>query len=527
MMRYSLDMSAFAVGAGIFASRVIGFVRDRVFAHYLGNDVTAGAFRAALRIPNLLQNLFGEGALSASFIPVYAKLLADGQHTQARQVASMVFAALLLLVSVLVLLGLQFASPLTALLAPGFADEVRQLTVELVKIMLPGMGLLVLAAWCLGILNSHRRFFLSYAAPVVWSGAMIASLLYFGGDVLALAWATVVGAAVQFFVQLPAAWRVSGGFVLAMRPNAAARRVVVNFVPAVMSRGVVQISAYIDQILASYLGPAIVAGIGYAQTLYMLPVSLFGMAVSAAELPAMAGVVGQDEAVHQTLRQRQETGLRRIAFFVVPSAIGFLFLGDVFLSTLFETGRFGHDAVLDVWWILAGSSVALLASTQGRLITSGLWALGDTRTPLRLAIIRVSLAAILGYVAALPLRAHWQLDANQAAAGLSLASSIAAWLELYLARRALSSRIGRFSMNYRAAGGLAVAALLSAGLARGGRWAMLAAASQGTFPPWLLGGLILCFYGLFYLAITGFYGEPQARQLLARLQQKVLSRLRR
>lgn len=524
-------MSAFAVGAGIFASRVIGFVRDRVFAHYLGNDVAAGAFRAALRIPNLLQNLFGEGALSASFIPVYAKLLADDQKEQARQVASLVFAALMLLVSVLVLLGVQFADPLTSLLAPGFASDVRQLTVQLVRIMLPGMGLLVLSAWCLGVLNSHRRFFLSYAAPVVWSGAMIASLLIYGGDVVALAWATVVGALVQFLVQLPAAWRASGGIVIALRPHAAARRVALNFVPAVMSRGVVQISAYIDQILASYLGPAVVAGIGYAQTLYMLPMSLFGMAVSAAELPAMAGVVGQDEAVKHTLRMRQEAGLRRIAFFVVPSAVGFLLLGDVFLSTLFETGRFGREAVLDVWWILAGSSVALLAGTQGRLITSGLWALGDTRTPLRLSILRVTVAAILGTVAAFPLRALWQLDANQAAAGLSLASSLAGWLELNLARRALRARIGAFNMNYRATAVLALFAALAAGTARGGRSLLLVGAlglSPGwSWPPWLLGGSVLALYGALYLVMTYAYGELQARQLLAGLKRRVSSRLRR
>src|SRR4051812_19758003 len=166
------------VAAGILLSRILGLVRNRVFAHFFGTSDAADAFNAAFRIPNFLQNVFGEGVLSASFIPVYARLVGRGDDEEAGRVAGAVAAVLALLVSVLVLLGVVSAPFLTDILAGGFDGAKRDLTVRLVRILFPGAGLLVLSAWCLGILNSHRRFLLSYAAPVVWNVAMIATLAW-------------------------------------------------------------------------------------------------------------------------------------------------------------------------------------------------------------------------------------------------------------------------------------------------------------------------------------------------------------
>src|SRR5579863_873119 len=201
--------AASLVAAGIFLSRIAGLIRDRVFAHYFGNSAAADAFRAALRIPNFLQTLFGEGVLSASFIPVYASLAAHEKREEAGRVAGAVFAILALLTAALVLIGV-LATPLFIdAIAPGFTGSKRELTISLVRILFPGAGLLVLSAWCLGILNSHRRFFLSYSVPVLWNIAMIAALLWFGPrvgqDRLAgiVAWASVIGSAAQFFTQLP------------------------------------------------------------------------------------------------------------------------------------------------------------------------------------------------------------------------------------------------------------------------------------------------------------------------------------
>src|SRR5919204_3304160 len=204
---------AFLVAAGIFLSRIAGLVRDRVFAHYFGNSDAADAFKAALRIPNFLQNLFGEGVLSASFIPVYAKLLARQDDEEARRTAGAVASLLAFSTSLLVLLGVLATPYLIDAIAPGFSGDKRELTIRLVRILFPSVGLLVFSAWCLGILNSHRKFFLSYTAPVLANLAMIATMVWYRAldqNTLAinLAWGSVAGSALQFGVQLPVVLRL-------------------------------------------------------------------------------------------------------------------------------------------------------------------------------------------------------------------------------------------------------------------------------------------------------------------------------
>jgi len=194
----------------------------------LGTSDAADAFNAAFKIPNFLQNLFGEGVLSASFIPVYARLLAKGEEEDARRVAGAVISLLALASAFLVLLGVLLTPALIAVIAPGFSGAKREITIQLVRILFPGAGLLVLSAWCLGVLNSHRRFFLSYTAPVLWNVAIIGTLVLFGNSVhgydLALytAWGSVLGSALQLGVQLPLVFRLLGGS--ACRFSAALRR---------------------------------------------------------------------------------------------------------------------------------------------------------------------------------------------------------------------------------------------------------------------------------------------------------------
>src|SRR5258706_353139 len=208
--------AALLVASGTLLSRLTGLVRNRVFAYYFGlQSDAADAFNAAFRIPNFLQNLFGEGALSASFIPVYAALNARGDRQDADRVAGAVASLLALVVTVLVLIGVLATPILIAVIAPGFAGDKRELTIHIVRVLFPGAGLLVLSAWCLGVLNSHHRFLLSYAAPVVWNAAMIATLLAFGAAAtparlaVLLAWGSVAGSFLQFAVQVPVVLRVA------------------------------------------------------------------------------------------------------------------------------------------------------------------------------------------------------------------------------------------------------------------------------------------------------------------------------
>ncbi|HLX71915.1 MAG TPA: murein biosynthesis integral membrane protein MurJ, partial [Verrucomicrobiae bacterium] len=432
---------AFLVAAGILISRVIGLVRQRIFAHYFGRSDAADAFLAAFKVPNFLQNLFGEGVLSASFIPVYAHLLAKEDEEEAGRVAGAVGAILGLTASLLVLAGVLAAPWLIWVIAPGFHGGKRVLTIQLVRIFFPGAGLLVFSAWCLGILNSHRKFFLSYTAPVIWNAAMIATLVIFGGtplDTLAvnLAWGSVIGSGLQFVAQLPVVLRLARKLRFRLDTQAAhVREVVRNFIPIFFSRGVVQISAYVDGMIASLAGDYAVSALAYSQSISTLPMSLFGMAISAAELPAMSSALGGAEALAPQLRERLDAGLRRIAFFVVPSAMAFLALGDVITAVLYQTGKFTHDDSLFGWAILAGSSVGLLASTLGRLYSSTYYALRDTRTPLRYAVVRVSLTTVLGYLCAILIPRWTGIDARWSMAGLTASAGVAGWVEFVLLRR--------------------------------------------------------------------------------------------
>jgi putative peptidoglycan lipid II flippase len=534
---------AFLVGAGILLSRVVGVIRQRVFAYFLGNSDAMDAFNAAFRIPNFLQNVFGEGALSASFIPVYARLLAQKENgevdeEEADRVAWAVFTLLALVVSVLVLAGVLASPFLINAIAMGFEGEKRDLTERLVRIFFPGAGLLVLSAWCLGVLNSHRRFFLSYTAPVVWNLALIAALAWAGwpvrqtppenlavwGNVAAYAaWGSVLGSALQFAVQLPTVLMLLRRARLSLRlSNVHVRTVLRNFLPVFVSRGVVQISAFVDAWLASWLGTGAVAALGYAQSLYTLPVSLFGISVSAAELPEMSSAAaGEQSEVAEKLRGRLTAGLRQVALFIVPTAVALLTLGDVMVGALYQNGNFGRAETVYVWAVLAGSAVGLLPSTFGRLYSSTFYALHDTRTPLRYAVLHVAVATVLGYLFALPLPPLLGLDQRWGTVGLTLSAGLAGWAELLLLRRRLNERIGRTGVPVSFASKLWVSAAVSALAAWGLRLLL------GDVHPILAAALVLTPYGLLYFGLTSLWGVPESRAVIGRFTRIFARILRR
>jgi putative peptidoglycan lipid II flippase len=530
------------VAAGILLSRIAGLIRERVFAHYLGNSAAAGAFKAGLKIPNFLQNLFGEGVLSASFIPVYARLIAEEDEEMAGRVAGVIFSLLALVVGGIVTVCV-FATPVIIdLIAPGFQGDVRLLTIQIVQILFPATGLLVLSAWCLGVLNSHRKFFLSYVAPVFWNAAMIAALIFFahrttqGGLAIALAWGTVLGSALQFGIQVPFVWKYAPKIRLSLATSLEPVRVVVrSFGPVVIGRGVVQLSGYVDQVIASYLGTAAVSGLAYAQTIYFLPISLFGMSVAAAELPQMSGAVGDTEEINAALRKRLSRGLRQIAFFVVPSAAAFVFIGRQLVAALYQTGQFRDNDTLFVWYILIGSTVGLLAVTLGRLYSSTFYALRDPKTPLRFAVLRVTLTAVLGVLFAFPLRPYI-IDAidllhlpmpnlNEGtklfgAIGLTASAGVAGWIEFLMLRRALTKRVGAVQIDRGFLARLWIAALAGSGVALAfARWILPSFAHHLPLRHIAEAALVAGVFGAVYFVVAIVAGVPEAKATLGRLRR--------
>ncbi|MFW5904674.1 MAG: murein biosynthesis integral membrane protein MurJ [bacterium] len=462
------------VAAGILLSRLFGLVRERVFAHFFGATPVADAWKAALRLPNLLQNLLGEGTLSASFIPIYADLLDEGREREAARFAGAVLGLLSVSAGLLALLGMLLAPWIVGLFFWGFDPERQALTVGLVRILFPMTALLVISAWNLGILNSHRRFFLSYVAPVVWNAAMIAAMLVgglrlgmSGADlVFLLAWGALLGGALQLLVQLPLTLRLLDEFrpVVSTKVTGV-REAIRNFVPVVAARGAVNLGGWLDYALAAFLTAGAVATLSYAQTLFLLPISLFGMSVAASELPEISR--GRGGGGGRLAREVARAG-ERVAYFLVPSTVGYIVLGDVVVAAVFETGAFGADEVRVTWVILAAYALGMGASATSRVLSSAFYAVRDTRTPARMAYVRVSLALLLGGLLMLPLDRVRVGVLGLGAAGLALGSAVAAWTELALLRRKLSHLarrrievagpgLGRLLASAAAAGGVGFA----------------------------------------------------------------------
>jgi putative peptidoglycan lipid II flippase len=487
-------------------TRVLGFVRERVFAHYFGDGPAADAFRAALRIPNIIRNLLGEGTLSASFIPVYAQLIQRGDDDGARRLAGTIASLLMLLTAGAAFLGIALAPAITSFAAPGFVGPRRDLTIALVEIMFPMSGFLILSAWCLGVLNTHRRFFLPYAAPAIWNLSQIAVLVVLGGTLLemrlvvALAWGALAGSILQLLVQLPTALRLAGKVRLQFGVrDAAVQRVVRAWLPVVFGAGVYQISSLVDQQLASLLAPGAVAILGYAQLVAILPVSLFGVSVAAVALPELSrDAVGTDVGA---LRTRLATGTRRVAFFVLPSAVAFAALGTHLLAALFQTGAFGPEQTMVAAGVLAAYAIGVPAQSCVKLFASGHYAFGDTRTPVRIAILSVLVSAGSAYL----------LMQRLGPAGIALGAAGGAYLNAGLNFWRLKVRVGDVltASDRKWIAVSTLATLPAAGLGvlvaeqtPGGLFAVAAASA--------------CTFAAAYGLATWLVGHPEARRMLRR-----------
>lgn len=477
------------VAAGILLSRIAGVIRFVVLSVVLGgSQQVTDAFAFALRLPNLMQNLLGEGSLSASFIPVYARLVEEGRDDEADDLAGAVLALLGLLTALIVLAGLVLARPLVWLLMDWENDPVRyDLATDLTRITTIGIGFLVISAWCLGILNSHRHFFLSYVAPVIWNMAQIGALVVFGllawadADIaLAVAWAVVAGGVAQVLVQLPRVRRVAPRLRLNLARTPELGDVVSRFTPAVGARGVVQISSYADLTLAGLLTAGALTWYTFALPLHLLPISLFGFSVAAAELAEMSRTIGDDRASrNQALVDRLTPALRQV---VVPAGFvtaAFLAAGRPvvdalygWLARLFGSGFTEPAKITVIALVLSAFAIGLPATMTARVTQNTLYSLGDVRGPARIAVLRLVVSVSVGLILILQLDwltfdadgdltafgdiPHWppleqvpetrRLDSEApphlGVVGLALGASVASWVEWIALRLRLRRHLG-------------------------------------------------------------------------------------
>jgi putative peptidoglycan lipid II flippase len=490
------------VALGILASRLIGFVREFTFAHYFGVGPHADVFRAALRAPNAIQNLLGEGTLSAAFIPLYTRMIHEGREKDAGRFAGAIFGLLLAAASTFSLLGMLLARPIVAVLSAGFLKDTGpvnryELAVAAVRIIFPMTGFLVLSVWALGILNSHRKFLVPYIAPVVWNAAIIAALVWAGGSVprgagasgpalaqldhllFAACWGALAGGLLQFLVQLPIVAQVLRGFRLSFSTKVpGVPEALRAFGPVLAGRGVVQLAGYLDQFLASFLAVGAVSVLGFAQMPYMLPISLFGMSVAAAELPELARLGSNTSELVPRVRR----SLRQMAFLNVPTFVGYLAFGFLLVGMIYRTGRFSVADQWLVYFVLCGYTTGLLATTSSRLLQNTFYALGETAVPARTAAWRVGLSAAVAVplmllldrvpVASLVAVPPGARALRLGAVGLSFASGIGAWFELLRLQAALARRGATGVLPWKETGRLLLLAGIAA-LAAAGLWSIL------------------------------------------------------
>jgi putative peptidoglycan lipid II flippase len=530
--------SALLVGAGIVASRLSGLVREFVLATLLGTQVIADAFRFALQIPGLLQNVLGEGVLSASFVPVYSQK-SDEDEDEAAALAGTVLTVLGALTALIVLIGIVAARPITRVILFRLPDETLELTVPLVRIMWAGLGFIVLAAWCLGVLNAHRRFFLSYVAPVLWNAAQVALAGYAwlndwsDSEIAeAAAWGVVVGGVLQFAVQLPAVRRVAPRIRPAFATGlSSVREVGRRFVPAIGGRGVVQLSAFVDLVLAGLLAAGAISGLSLAQILYLMPIGVFAMSVVAADLPELS----RESTSPQQAAERLEVGQKRVAFYIVFSAVAFVFAGKGIVGALFEWRKFSSDDTIFVWLILAGYSLGLIASGSSRVLQNACFAMGDVGGPARLAAVRVVIAGGIGAVLMLQAERYGIIDGSverlgdlpafdllpQAVraddqgpqrlggVGLALGSAVGSWVEYSLLRRRVQRALPSTRTLAPPVDGLVMPALVAAATAGSLSW-LLDGMHHLARAPIALGAS-----GVLYVALAYQQGSRPASELLS------------
>ncbi|QQR72640.1 MAG: murein biosynthesis integral membrane protein MurJ [Holophagales bacterium] len=528
------------VATGILASRVAGLIRDRALAHYFGLGPHQDVFRSALKGPNLVQNLLGEQALSASFIPIYSRLLKEGKREEAGRFAGAIFGLLLAVVAAISLVGFLFARPIVALFATGFLLDAAKvargelavdrfpLAVAAVRWMFPMTGLLVLSAWALGVLNSHRRFLLSYLAPVVWNASIIAAVVWVGQGIAAgegrsgldrllisACCGALLGGALQFLVQVPGVVHEVRGFHLSFGwRDSRVRAALSGFGPAVGGRGVLQLSSWLDQQLASMFAPGALAALGYSQQLYLLPISLFAMSLAAASLPELSEgtASGGTEWADRLLRN-----VRQVSFFVIPSMVGYLVFGRLIVAGLFRTGSFGDPEVLLVGAILGAYSLGLPAAGAARPLQSGFYAHGDTRRPALIAAARVVASTAIAIPAMVWLDRYSvgggaTAPLHLGAVGLAAGSAIGSWIEFFSLWRRLRGLHPTLRLPWREVArnlGLAI-------VAAGGAWVLGWAVPSG-MPRAVVAGSVLAAFGIAYLGGAMALGLPEVEPIRRRL----------
>jgi putative peptidoglycan lipid II flippase len=437
-----ITRAATTIGMGTFLSRILGFLRDMVIAHFFGTGIAADAFFVAFRIPNLWRRLVGEGSLTISFIPVYTEYLTQRSEEETREVTHIAFTIAGVVLLILTILGILFSPILIRIIAPGFTriPEKFQLTVMLNQIIFPYLFFMGLFALCMGILNSLRHFFAPAIAPIFLNISIIASVFLFyhafQKPVMTLAIGVLAGGVIQFLFQIPflIKRRISFRFNFNFR-HPAIKRIGFLMIPGLIGTAVYQLNVFIDTIFASFLPSGSVSYLYFADRLMEFPLGIFAIAIGMASLPSLAGLASQGKV--EELKETLSFTFRLVSFISIPAMVGLIALKTPIINLLFQRGLFDYSATVMTAKALLFYSVGLWAIAGARTIVPAFYSLQDTWTPLKIALICLGANVIFNSILIYPLK-H---------AGLALATSLSSTLNLILLFRKMGPKLGRLDMR--------------------------------------------------------------------------------
>lgn len=477
--------SAGLMGLATALSRVLGFVRDWLIAVTYGTSITAQAFVVAFRIPNLFRDLVAEGASSSAFVPVFSRVRAQEGERSWALLAQAVWCRMAPVFSVLCLLGVLAAPWMVWVIAPGFRPdpELTRLTVELTRILFPFIGIVGVAGFFMGVLNSIHRFFLPSLGPVMFNIGMIAGILFWAEGGRGLAWGVILGGILQVLIQVPVIRRAGVDLSLRLRPPKHPATAQINrmMVPRIAGSAVHQVNVIVDTVFASFaslVGSGGVAALYFANRFLQMPLAIFGISMAQAALPVLSAQVaaGDIPAVRRTFGM----ALRSSLMIAIPSTVGLIVMGRPIIQTLLEHGEFSARATDMTTRALQWYALGLSSFCAIKVLANTLYAFHDTWAPVRSAAIALVINIALNALLVFPM----------GLSGLALATAVSSTWNAMDHYRAVRRRLGPLPPGFRAAVAKAVAASLGMGAVARGLWELGSPAALRAGTPAAVGWLL-------------------------------------
>lgn len=434
----SVAMASAVVAAGFVGSRLLGIARTAAIADAFGTDPELSAYWVAFRLPDLIFQVLAGATIGSAFIPTFARYFGRRSPEAAWRLASSMLNLLLVLTALLALLAFALAPLLVPLLAPGLGEdsgrerELQDLAVELTRIMVLSPVLFAVSGLVTGVLNARYRFLLPALAPMLYNLSIIFGALVLSGPlgVHGLAVGVVAGAALHLLIQVPGLWRAGMHyFPVADWRDAGVREVGRLMGPRVLGLAAGQANFFITVFFASFISDASISALNYAWLLMMMPLGIFGMAISTAVFPLLAEQAGSDP---QALRRTISQALRVILFLTIPASLGLILLRDPLVAVLLEHGAFASTDTEVVAGALLFYAIGLFAHGAIEILARGLYALGDTRSPAAAAVAAMALNLLLSYLLVGPMEEE----------GLALAVTAGALLNAGWHYLSLRGRLG-------------------------------------------------------------------------------------